>query len=148
MRIKVQKLEDGLGIAPPAPDIKLVVWKIPPSSNEYLRMHWAVKKRLRSNFAWLLKIAAAPHILTAEKMAAHVQITIFSNAPKATGGRARRLDYDNLYGGVKPLLDAMKDIRLIVNDSPKWLDPGVSECRDPVESPRTEISITYGEVSR
>ncbi len=36
--------------------------------------------------------------------------------------RVRLLDKDNFYGGLKPLLDALKLNRLFWDDSPKWID--------------------------
>jgi hypothetical protein len=49
------------------------------------------------------------------------------------------IDRDNLYGSCKPLIDAMRDVGLIRNDSPKWLDLGVCENRD--DGPFTVIEF-------
>jgi hypothetical protein len=89
-------------------------------------MHWAEKKRLRHGF-WNALAALTDvdnRMGGPEKM--RVQITVHSH-----GARVRRLDPDNLWGGCKPLIDAMRDVGLIKNDSPKWLDLGVAECREP-----------------
>jgi Holliday junction resolvase RusA-like endonuclease len=54
----------------------------------------------------------------------------------------RRYDDDNLQGCQKPVLDALKNLGYIRDDSPQWL-----ELRDPIYSPstrkakRTEIQI-------
>jgi Holliday junction resolvase RusA-like endonuclease len=54
--------------------------------------------------------------------------------------RARYLDKDNLYGGAKVLVDAIRDIGMIVNDSPKWIDLKVRQRLDRANQ-RTEIKI-------
>ena len=40
---------------------------------------------------------------------------------KITSIRKRRLDLDNLWGGVKQLVDACKMLKLILDDSPAYL---------------------------
>jgi Holliday junction resolvase RusA-like endonuclease len=54
--------------------------------------------------------------------------------------RGKLLDKDNLYAGCKGVIDAMRDINLLRNDSPKWLDLTVSQEIDRL-NPRTEIEI-------
>lgn len=122
---------DKNGFRPFAHSIRIEA--VPPSANKYQRMHWAVKKKLRTRFHAELFVASLesgkfgyPHA----KM--RVQINVHSK-----GATARRLDPDNLWGGCKPLIDAMRDVGLIRNDSPKWLDLGVSEIR--TDGPFTEI---------
>ena len=41
--------------------------------------------------------------------------------------RKKKLDLDNLYGGVKQLLDACSDEKLIWDDAPKYLDLKVEQ---------------------
>lgn len=147
----------------------LTIPMIPPSGNKYIRSHWGVKKKLRNNFAWALMIAirgqdrkfpfptplpirkslvnrsqfaSTPSPLPSSQ--AIVDVMVYSNAAKSAGGRARRLDRDNLWGGCKPLFDAMKDIGMIVNDSPKWLQADVNEDRTLDLSVKTVIKISYG----
>lgn len=102
---------------------------VPPSNNELKRMHWAKYRRIRESFAWVLQrelIRTGFPCLPCQAPKMRVLITIHSHV-----ARARRLDSDNLWGGCKPLIDAMRDAGLIRNDSPKWLDLGISECREP-----------------
>lgn len=122
----------GIGPRPFAHEIRLD-GLVPPSANKYLRMHWAVKKKLRQGYSWSINMALLDQLKgqldrfwrrPLPKM--RVQITIYS-----AGVRVRRLDTDNLWGGCKPLIDAMRDDGLIKNDSPKWLDLGIAECREP-----------------
>jgi len=100
--------------------MKLIISSLPPSTNILERMHWAVKKRLRNALRWELTAAIAdigrylPPIEYALKPPKR-RVTI-------TTYRPRRFDPDNAVGGCKVLLDAMRDIGLLRNDSPKWLE--------------------------
>jgi len=60
-----------------------------------------------------------------------------------TSYRSRRLDSDNLSGGLKYLRDTLKDVRLIYDDSPRWLK---AEYRQEIDSKshRVEVEI-FGE---
>ena len=60
---------------------------------------------------------------------------------KITRFSTRLLDYGNLVGGCKPLLDAMKLSGLIADDSPKWIEDEYfqEKCQRGFE--RTEIII-------
>ena len=60
-----------------------------------------------------------------------------------TSYRSRRLDSDNLSGGLKYLRDTLKDVRLIYDDSPRWLK---AEYRQQIDSKnhRVEVEI-FGE---
>lgn len=137
------KVEGALGVKPPAPDFVLVLPVIMPSLNKQLRSHWAVRKRIKDNAAWHVRAVMGRKSIDHLDRFANVRITVYSNAPKSTGGRARRLDIDNLIGGQKPLVDAMKQAGLLKDDSPKWAAITCLENRDKVESPRTEIEISY-----
>jgi len=137
--------EFPLGVAPPGPDFVLIIPAIMPSLNEYIRMHWAKRRRLNRNIAWHVQAVKGRADIEHRDRLAHVTLRVFSNAPKAAGGRARRLDHDNLVGGNKPLVDALRLTGIIKNDTDKWLDVGYAEYRDAVERPRTEIEITYND---
>lgn len=39
----------------------------------------------------------------------------------------RRYDDDNLNGGLKPVIDSLRALRLIYNDSPRWLEKNISQ---------------------
>ena len=53
--------------------------------------------------------------------------------------RKKLLDKDNLYGGIKPLLDALVRLEFIVDDSAKWIDLDVTQEKS--NDPQTVISI-------
>ena len=118
--------------------IRLTVRTLPTSTNMLERMHWAVKRRMRRGFAWELRAALADIDLTPAPLIEsprpgkrRVSITIY---------RPRRLDPDNCAGGLKPLLDAMRDVGLIRNDSPRWLELVVDQRIEKVDC-RTEITL-------
>ncbi|MFA5168939.1 MAG: hypothetical protein WC530_10475 [Candidatus Omnitrophota bacterium] len=138
------KVEGALGVKPPAPDFVLVLPVIMPSLNKQLRMHWKARGRLKKNISWHLYSVMGREEIAHRDRLAHVTIRVFSNAPKVSGGRARRLDTDNLIGGQKPLVDAMKNLGLLKDDNPKWAAITYLENRDKVETPRTEIDVSYG----
>ena len=114
---------------------RLEIPEATPSLNEWERMHWA--KRRREKLRWQMFIGAE-----ARKV----------KLPKATGKRnvliirigARTLDKDNLYGGFKPVLDALKDSGYLVDDRPEFceLDGAQDVCR---ARPRTVIEIEVEE---
>jgi len=124
--------------------ILLVLPVIMPSLNNQLRAHWAVRKRTKDNAAWHLRAVMGRKSIEHRDRFANVIITVYSNAPKLAGGRARRLDTDNLIGGQKPLVDALKQAGIMKDDSPKWAAITYLENRDKVETPRTEIDVSYG----
>ncbi|MBE3130607.1 MAG: hypothetical protein IMZ54_07805 [Acidobacteria bacterium] len=118
--------------------MKIVLKSLPPSTNQLERMHWAVKRQLRQGLQWELTAGLAdtgmklPPLLygkTAPKR--RVTITIY---------RPRRFDPDNATGGCKVLLDAMRDIGLLRNDSPKWMELVVNQKIEKCDC-RTEIEI-------
>ena len=50
------------------------------------------------------------------------------------------LDHDNLVGGTKQLMDAMVHHRLVVDDSPKWVEKSYGQTLDR-KNKRTEITL-------
>ena len=123
--------------------VRLVFPGIMPSLNKQLRMHWAIRKRLKDNSLWRLKAIIGRTEIAHTNRLAVVTFRIYSNAPKALGGRARRLDDDNLIGAQKILRDCLTDLGIIRNDSRAWAQFTYEEIRDKVETPRTEINIFY-----
>lgn len=103
---------------------------------------WARKKELRNQLAWEITVAAAdagnplpPIELRAPDVRMRLVLTIY---------RCRRYDPDNAAGGAKILIDAMRDLALIKNDSPKWLDfpPPVQILEKDKAKERTEVELT------
>ena len=126
-----------------------VIIEIPratPSNNQVVRAYrnGHAKKRLRE--LWELELACAlkdkrgPMKRYVEKNRPRMRLTVLCR-------RKRLLDPDNLRGGLKPILDAAKNIGLIVDDRVEFLDHP-----DPVQEkcgrmrPVTRIEISPVEV--
>ena len=118
------------------------------STNQMIRLGrtWrsraAIIKRMRRQLGWQIVAAAIdagnplpPVIMGPPPFRMHVRITIC---------RGRRFDPDNVLGGtVKLLLDAMRDLQLIRNDSPKWLDLEVDQrLEKDKNAERAEVELT------
>ena len=91
------------------------------SRNVLDKMHWAAKRLLKQEYALLIRnqMRLNPIYEEAEEGRRYT-LEIVSY-------RKRLLDYDNLVGGVKQLLDAMVDENFIWDDSNKYIDLRVKQ---------------------
>ncbi|MBI4208557.1 MAG: hypothetical protein HY538_02475 [Deltaproteobacteria bacterium] len=109
------------------------------SRNGLDKMHWS--QRLRERKEW--EKAIHYEGLQGRKVVPHprpAQIRIRSY-------RKRFLDYDNFVGGCKPLLDALKHLNLIVDDTPDWIEVDYHQEKA-FSQPSTKIEITWEESPR
>lgn len=94
-----------------------------PSVNEWHGRHWSTYHRHRTTWMQELGFAASKALAVARE----------SLPPKPRGKRLvrvwrvmapgdRRYDDENLKAGCKPILDALKRLGAIHNDSPVWLE--------------------------
>ena len=92
------------------------------SRNILDRMHWAAKRKLKQEYALLVRnqMRTKPHYHDLIKEPTFFTLEIVSY-------RKRYLDFDNLVGGCKQLIDAMIDEQFIWDDSPKYLDLRVKQ---------------------
>ena len=105
---------------------------VTPSNNKLLRMHYFSRKKEKEIYQkWL--IAAGVKDLKFKALGKKRTVEIHSF-------RKRRLDPDNLIGGMKLLIDSLCDVGLIWDDSPKYLDLTVIQETER-KNPRTEIKI-------
>lgn len=91
--------------------VTLTVNKASPSLNELQGLHWA---RLRArNLEWL-------NLLWEAKLDAGVHgMPMFERSKvRIVRQGAKLLDIDNLTGGMKPLIDSLRKLGIIVDDSP------------------------------
>ena len=97
------------------------------SRNVLDRLHWAAKGRLKQEYALLIRnqmrLGGYAEIKEPKKL--NLEIVSY---------RKRLLDYDNLVGGCKQLIDAMIDEGYIWDDSPKYLDLKVKQVKNSEES--------------
>lgn len=91
------------------------------SRNVLDKMHWAAKRRLKQEYALLIRnqMRLNPIYEEAEEGRKYT-LEIVSY-------RKRLLDYDNLVGGCKQLLDAMVHENFIWDDAPKYIDLRVKQ---------------------
>ena len=117
---------------------------VPPSLNTYIRLHYHAKTRLLNLWRELLSYSLdarrqqEKQLLMAwaeEKVPVNVEILV---------ARRRLLDSDNLWGGVKPVLDALKvspqGLGWIADDSAAMCKLTVKQVKSQQQS--TEISIS------
>lgn len=84
-----------------------------PSLNETMRQHWAVRKRNAERWGKMIVLARAR-----------------AEIPSATGKRRvtierhgkKALDADNMCGGAKGFIDELRAFKLLVDDSPEFVD--------------------------
>ena len=112
----------------------IVIPSVMPSLNQQLRMHWADRMRLKDKCAEDIDNAlkASGYKVTEMIRPSRRKVTIISY-------RKRLLDEDNNVGATKPLLDAVKDMGLIWDDSPKFCD--LVTRQEKAGDVRTEIQI-------
>lgn len=90
------------------------------SRNVLDKLHWAVKSRLQKEYMLLIRSHMVKHKIKHAKKNERYCLEIISY-------RKRLLDYDNLVGGCKQLLDALTKEKYIYDDAPKYIDLKISQ---------------------
>jgi hypothetical protein len=105
------------------------------SGNVILRSHYRERMRILEVYEWMILAALhdTGHRMPDEAPQHKMKIRI-------TSYRARYLDPDRLYAGATLLVDAIKKMRLIKDDSPHWLTLRVDQEIDS-KNMRTKIRI-------
>lgn len=94
-----------------SPSIVLEIPEPSPSLNELLgRGHWSSYTACRRHWATLVMVAKLNARAPRDPLLGRAQVIIERIGP-------RELDHDNFVGGLKPVIDALKDNRLIADDS-------------------------------
>ena len=112
----------------------IVIPSVMPSLNQQLRMHHYARMRLKKKCVKDVDDAlkASGYKVTEMIYPSRRMVTIISY-------RKRLLDEDNNVGSTKPLLDAVKDMGLIWDDSPKFCE--LVTRQEKAKDVRTEIRI-------
>tara|TARA_R100000655_G_scaffold77666_1_gene116908 strand:+ start:184 stop:561 length:378 start_codon:yes stop_codon:yes gene_type:complete len=100
-------------------DILTIPQKV-ESRNVLDKKHWAVKRRNKQIWAVFVRNQMKLKKIKECEIGEKFKLTIISY-------RKKLLDIDNLYGGVKQLLDACSEEKLIWDDAPKYLDLKVEQ---------------------
>lgn len=111
--------------------IILVLGEATPSRNAVDKLHWTARNRLRERWQWLIRVARLNERIVPVRWP-HALLTIERYGP-------RKLDHDNLVGGAKQLIDALKHEGFIVDDTPEHV---TVEYRQKTGTPATRIQIT------
>ena len=118
-------------------ETKFAIKTLTPSLNKLLNMHFRERMRLKERLAWevyaeLNNVNPDYEVcITPQKL----YLIIISH-------RKSFLDKDNFIGGLKVLIDVIKDLRLIYDDSPEFLTlRGMQMIEKKRKNQRTEISI-------
>jgi hypothetical protein len=115
--------------------MKLVILSPVMSLNKLLNMHYQARRRLRLKYMWEIRLVlqelgeSVPDY--PEEKRKKLRIVSFGT---------KLMDKENLYGGSKVLVDAIKGLRLIYDDSPKWINYKIKQDFKEKKR-RTEITI-------
>lgn len=118
--------------------ITLQIPEASPSLNEFIKAHWNKYSAMRRHWSML--------VLVAKTEAAVGTVVNWTPYPKSRVRIIREglklLDEDNLKGGTKPVIDGLRDQRLIIDDSPEHMVLEVVQVRiSKPQYPRTRIEI-------
>lgn len=118
----------------PSGALRIVLPMPTPSLNEFNGRRWYCKAKLKT--AWVSALMCTPGLHAARTLVTTKRVLhIERRAP-------RMLDTDNLYGGCKPVIDALVTLGLLRDDKPKWCELHVSQCKpDRGEPAHTVILI-------
>jgi len=115
--------------------LRIVMPTVLLSGNVLRSMHWARQYRYGKALeleVWALLMAQMHGPVERATGRKHVTVTLYH--------RARRFDQDNAHRAAKPLLDALRRLGLIRNDSRRWLDLDIEQEVDR-ERPCTVVEI-------
>jgi hypothetical protein len=85
------------------------------SPNKMLRMHWAVRRKLKREIIAELELRVMPFLMKNEIPFKKCHIVV----ERHISGRHKFMDPDNLVGSMKMLIDAMRDLGIIDDDTPE-----------------------------
>lgn len=115
--------------------IKLALPIVTESNNRLLRMHWAVRRRLKVSYMDELLVALNESKYTSRELEAKGK-----RECHIISCRKRKLDHDNLVGGMKPLIDCLVEYRLLKDDNPDNVNL-VAEQKKSLGKPKTIIIL-------
>jgi len=116
--------------------ITLSIPEASPSLNELKGKHWSHHQRMRRH--WSMLVLIAKNEARVSMAAPPEQVTV-----QITREGRRKLDEDNLAGGLKCLIDSLREQRLIVNDDPQHMTllPTLQVLIPKTAYPRTLVQI-------
>lgn len=117
-----------------------------PSHNELRKMHFAAYKRLREAYAWQLRAALGKQPAPKVPQSAVVYVRRMG-----TSG----LDWDNVYGGLKPLQDCLvapskrapNGLHIIQDDSPRHMPVPPLVVQKPAPPNQSSVEVFVFDIS-
>ena len=106
---------------------------VTPSLNQVRTQHWASRARDKETLGWML-VGALNRIERIPLASSKRRLTIVRHGKRA-------LDRDNLFGGMKDLVDCVKARRLILDDNPNDCELICQQVVDTHMIPYTMIMI-------
>jgi len=103
--------------------------RVPLTLNQLLRSHWAARGRDLESWKWHILGEAGNRHKLAKRGRVRLRIVVY---------RAGLQDPDNAVGSVKPLVDALKRLGWMVDDTLEYLELEVVELIDRKKQ-RTEV---------
>lgn len=94
---------------------------IPRSPNASPRQHWG--RRFDERNFWESVVGSAAHLQEIPKATGRRSVTYEICKP----GKIKLRDKDNLHASIKHLQDALVNMKLLVDDSPEWIECEVHE---------------------
>ncbi len=119
--------------------LRLVLPAISTSINRTHGQHWSVTRKQREIWRMMVSLAIRNFDFETAPIKRHVLIERHNAGPG--------LDRDNLYGSYKQLIDALKDHRLIVDDSDQWLELKCTNVQSKRADQMTVVTISEHEPS-
>ena len=101
------------------------------SRNQLDKMHWAEKRLLKKQYALLIRHKMKKKSITKWGSVPRLDLIIVCH-------RKRKLDFDNLVGGLKQLIDALHCEGFIFDDADDYVKMHISQVKDDDE--RIEIT--------
>jgi len=95
----------------PSRTIKITIGVPSPSANEWTYKHWRAYSRIKKRWLALLSQAWLPQRLHLSEPLPRVILAVERRS-------IRLLDEDNLVGGLKPIIDGLRTLGIIVDDAP------------------------------
>lgn len=83
-----------------------------PSQNDLQRWHWAKRRKYRVDMGLLIRMQVRARRYP--RAQTPMVLEMLRVGPRC-------LDYGNLVGGFKPILDALVSEGMLVDDAPRWL---------------------------
>lgn len=129
----------------PGNPIHLTIPRVPKSPNQFRGRHWTIKHADRNDWVkqiWAARMAlplnqrGTTGLFTPDTKPLKMRVKIDFYSPY------REMDpSDNLPFAQKPILDAMKGLLLIYDDSSEWCESTITQHKSSKKDMRTEILI-------